>query len=716
MTGPIIVVADEPDRVAIAGELQVGSEVAFRSWADEPRLCDAVALLLVAPRQPGVDFAWRACAWMQLYQSQLRSCRGWLVAVTQCGGDFSFDGGPVNGVPGLEVAALWGLVKTAHHEWSEVCCKVIDWDGNGGLGDELFSAGPLEVALKSGRFGIDLVAELQAAAPPLDLPAGSLVLVSGGARGVTAAAAIELAREFSPTLVLLGRSPLPEPEPDEWVACRTEVDLKRAIIGSAGGTKPSPRDIEAQCRRLLAAREIRDNLAAISAAGTKVDYAAIDVRNRSDVNSLVSALRAKYGPVRGIVHGAGVLADKRIEDKTHDAFDSVFRTKVDGWQNLVAATAGDPLAFVALFSSSTARFGRTGQCDYAAANEVLNLAARRLAATRPHCRTVAFNWGPWEGGMVTPGLRALFASEGVGLIPLDDGARFMAAELSGRNGPADVVVLGPPEPWSVKISLDEPVLRAHRFDGKGVVPASLAQEWIIDAALRSWPGQQLVGCDELRVLAPLAVEDGLATDVAAKVGPPVKRGNETVIAVELCTHRPCYRAKVRLAEAAAIPPVTFPAPAGGISISCREAYDRHLFHSPLLHLIEGDVDLSGSSARATAKITHSPRSWLRPPVRERWRTSPAALDAAFQMMILWCIRHAGAPSLPVGWAEYLQFGPWVGETAIITARITSAKSTLVRADIDFECDARLAARIRGFECVVEPRLVELFARERGVSE
>src|SRR5262249_41257371 len=142
--------------------------------------------------------------------------------------------------------------------------------------------------------------------------------------------------------------------------------------------------------------------------------------------------------------GAGVLADRRIEDLTAEQFDHVYATKVDGLRNLLELLTNEELKALVLFSSTTARFGRTGQLAYAAANEVLNKTAQVEARRRPGCRVVSINWGPWEGGMVTPGLRKMFEAEGVGLIPLADGAAFLVQELNAAGKAVEVIALGKP--------------------------------------------------------------------------------------------------------------------------------------------------------------------------------------------------------------------------------------------------------------------------------
>lgn len=248
------------------------------------------------------------------------------------------------------------------------------------------------------------------------------------------------------------------------------------------------------------------------------------MRDAAALRPVLVDVRQHTGPIRGIVHAAGVLADRLIEDKTDEQFADVWSTKVDGAKALLEATAGDDLAVLAFFSSSTGRFGRKGQIDYAAANEALNKLAQHEAAKRPKCRVVSINWGPWDGGMVTLALKKLFAAEGVGVIGLAAGAKFLADELSTLpGGPVEIVVLGalpgdkksdtaaermPPASTAAEAPAQEvkpaaamypaferelnieacPVLRSHVINGRAVLPMALMVEWLATCgfARQSW--------------------------------------------------------------------------------------------------------------------------------------------------------------------------------------------------------------------------------------
>jgi NADP-dependent 3-hydroxy acid dehydrogenase YdfG len=127
----------------------------------------------------------------------------------------------------------------------------------------------------------------------------------------------------------------------------------------------------------MANREIIKTLDTIRNLGAQVRYFSADVRDFDTMTSILNEVRSVYGPVKGIIHGAGTLEDRTIIDKTLDQFETVFDTKVTGLNVLLEATRQDPLKYLVLFSSVTARIGNNGQADYAMANEVLNKIAQQ---------------------------------------------------------------------------------------------------------------------------------------------------------------------------------------------------------------------------------------------------------------------------------------------------------------------------------------------------
>jgi NAD(P)-dependent dehydrogenase (short-subunit alcohol dehydrogenase family) len=277
--------------------------------------------------------------------------------------------------------------------------------------------------------------------------ANSVIVVSGGGRGVTAATVIELARNTRPRIALLGRSVLDE-EPANLHTISDDAGLKKALLAAAqaNGQRLTPRELGATTERILAAREIRATLQALQAAGSEATYLPCDITDPVATAATLEQIRAKWGPITGIVHGAGVLADKRLAEKTSDDFQRVFGTKIGGLRSLLAATADDPLSVICLFSSVAARTGNAGQADYAMANEVLNRVAHELTRQRSGCVVKSIGWGPWAGGMVTPLLKAKFDEMGVPLIPLDSGARHFVAELQqAARTEVEVVIGGMPQ-------------------------------------------------------------------------------------------------------------------------------------------------------------------------------------------------------------------------------------------------------------------------------
>ena len=81
---------------------------------------------------------------------------------------------------------------------------------------------------------------------------------------------------------------------------------------------------------MLQQREIAETLAALRSAGAEARYLALDVRDRALLAAHLAEVRREWGPIRGVIHGAGVLADHLIKDKPVEEFDEVFSVKIDG--------------------------------------------------------------------------------------------------------------------------------------------------------------------------------------------------------------------------------------------------------------------------------------------------------------------------------------------------------------------------------------------------
>ncbi|WP_165964357.1 type I polyketide synthase [Actinomadura sp. KC216] len=376
---------------------------------------------------------------------------GVFVTVQDTGGGFGLDGATTEETA-PDRALLGGiaaLARTARREWPEASVKAIDC-ARGDRASADVAAAILAELLEGGAtpdVGLRATGERVAiGTAPAPLPRragpplrdGQVIIVTGGARGITAAAVKELARSCKPRLLLLGRTPVQDGEPADLPATAGEAELIRLLHGRAPGSTPA--ELAARARRVMAAREVRATIDDLAATGATVRYEPVDVRDAGAVTEVVAAVRADWGPITGLVHGAGVLADARIADKTDDQFDLVFNTKIGGLRALLAATRDDPLELLLVFSSVSAAMGNAGQCDYAMANETMGhlLASERLR--RPGCRMRALAWGPWDGGMVTPPLAEHFRRLGVPLIGRQAGVRAFLAEL-GHDGPEQHVML-----------------------------------------------------------------------------------------------------------------------------------------------------------------------------------------------------------------------------------------------------------------------------------
>jgi NAD(P)-dependent dehydrogenase (short-subunit alcohol dehydrogenase family)/acyl carrier protein len=776
-----LVAADEPLTTALVGQLtKLGFAVNVYPWDGlaatklSGTLC---GLVLLTPATIPADLPlnrlalrWLQHAGPQLRQTSRRASAALIASIARLDGTF----GLANLSPTADPTSggLAGLMKTVRHEWPELTVKAIDLapaladtpdSAAATLAEELLTTGPTEVGLApTHRSTLELARTVRRTnSHTITFGPQDVILVSGGARGVTAEAAVALAEAFRPTLILTGRTSAPTgPEPAWLAGLSDEAALKKAIADYLQDDA-TPKTVGEFYARVMAQREIRRTLARIEKAGARGAYFAVNAAARKAVADLLQQVRAKFGPITAVVHGAGVLADRKIEHLTSEQFDHVYATKVDGIRTLLDLLSEEELKAVVLFSSTTARFGRIGQAAYAAANEVLNKIAQVEARKRPAARVVAINWGPWDGGMVTPALRKVFEAEGIGLIPLADGGAFVVQELNAVGRAVEVIALGnkwrtggsgtaglasltpppgikaagtssapPAVPPAAELTVafertvdvsSHPVLRSHVLDGRAVLPMAVHLEWLAHAALHGNPGLVFHGINDLRITVGVMVEDGASSHLRLMAGKAVKRDNLFHVPVELRGRRRDgrdvihSRAEVILTAALPKPPTAETLPViEPYPHPHEELYKYFLFHGPDLHGIESAEGLTEVAFVGTAYPAPPPAEWFLNPLRSSWVADPLVLDASFQMMILWSYAQHGSGSLPCFAGRYRQYRrnfP-AGPTRVVI-RVTRDNGTFARADIDYlDADGIVVAQLQDYECVIDPGLNQAFRRNQ----
>ena len=455
------------------------------------------------------------------------------------------------------------------------------------------------------------------------------------------------------------------------------------------------------------------------------------------------------------MHGAGVLADRKIIDQTDSQFDVVYKTKVEGLHHLFGAIEEESLALLFLFSSSTARFGRAGQVAYAAANEYLNKWAQHQAMRLTNCRVASFNWGPWAGGMVTSALNPMFEQEGVSLIPLEQGAKLVVEVAAPGNearassswwrrnrGQSSRTVARNPlpplprldrEPLSTVFTRDVdlesvPVLSSHVIDGHPVLPVAISLEWMAEAALHRNPGLSVCRVDEFRLFKGVILGHQKPATIELRAGKPRKRrSGYFAVPVELSgtlgngkavAHA---RGVIVLGEShdASSPRLVEPELSPYPLSSREEIYETVLFRGPQMQGVEsvegcGERGIAGWVSRAPATS-----EWLDRPSRTKWLIDPLAIDSAFQLVGLWTRAIAGANSLPTGIGSLRLFArefPEQGARALVQSDQVGAAARAVTNIELLDQEGRLIARLDSFECVIDASLNQAFRRNRLSSQ
>ena len=675
-------------------------------------VCGVVHLYGMEPLASDAFADWRGAAQrsvmslfhlVQALGSELSGIR--LVTATRLGGTLGRTAVGDGAVPGGGVA---GLIKCLRHEYPEGRFRLVDFNGQTSatiahyLADELLANDTLPEVGYTGdaRYATTTVEDalLENAFAPRLSPSGDwVVLATGGARGITAELLEEIAQPGM-RIVLVGRSPEPPAEEARFAEAANATALRQRLIedARASGQALKPVGLERQLSRLLAAREIRGNLLRLAARGATVDYQACDVRDVQAFGGLIDSVYDRYGRIDAVLHGAGVIEDKLLADKTVESFDRVFGTKIDSAWTLKHRLRPESLKLLVFFSSVAGRYGNQGQSDYACANEVMNRLAWQLSREWTETRVIAANWGPWDAGMASEGVKRQFRERGMEPIPLAGGRRYFVNELAyGPKNEVEVVI--GQGPWQqidgiaprteapaadapsqamplIRQSLkmgsggalvlphhftaeSDPYLDDHVINGKRVLPAAAAAEWMAQVAVEGWPGWQLAEVRDLRTLAGVVLDNDKGREISIRARASTHSGSgEQMISVDIVEpgrKAPLYRASVRLVERLDEMPPAVPAAIQGESLDVATVYRDELFHTGRFQLMTAIDAFDETGADAVVRSS-TPQDWIG--AEGQWLLDPGLIDVAAQLAFVWARRRRSASALPARFGRLVRYG------------------------------------------------------------
>ncbi|GAB3473443.1 SDR family NAD(P)-dependent oxidoreductase [Amycolatopsis cihanbeyliensis] len=350
---------------------------------------------------------------------------------------------------------------------------------------------------------------------PLD--GSDVLLVTGGAKGITAECALAMARDSGAKLALTGRD---DPARDE---------------------------------------EISANLARMAAAGVVCRYERADVTDADQVAAAVARFEADLGPVTAVMHGAGRNEPAALTNLTEERFHQTLAVKVSGLRAVLDAVAQDRLKLLVTFGSIIGRAGLSGEAHYSTANDWMTELAVDFQRAHPEARVLAMEWSVWSGAgmgerlgvveaLLRDGITPISVEDGVSVLRqvLADPSAGPVLTITGRMGglptlPLDrsqelpltrfvdrVLVHYPNVELVTEVELSpgsDPYLSDHLLDGDLLFPAVVGMEAMAQVATAVLGRTGVPLLEDVEFLRPIVARPGTATSVRLAA---LVRDNETV--------------------------------------------------------------------------------------------------------------------------------------------------------------------------------------------
>jgi 8-amino-7-oxononanoate synthase len=234
----------------------------------------------------------------------------------------------------------------------------------------------------------------------------SIVVVTGGGRGLTSEITRALARTVRPKIYVLGSTDIAAYSAEIFSGTDEEFETsKPAFIRERSAETPGRpvRDIVNDFYRQWKARQAYRTINDLKniCGDDRVTYCACDILDSEHVTETMRVILEQEGHIDLLVNGAGVDRSQSLPMKQFDDFQYVRDLKFRGYLNLKNALKESPPRIWCNFGSMVSTLVvMPGQADYLSGNMYLNTAAH-YAAVRQGTDEFTIGWTLWnETGMI----------------------------------------------------------------------------------------------------------------------------------------------------------------------------------------------------------------------------------------------------------------------------------------------------------------------------
>ena len=228
---------------------------------------------------------------------------------------------------------------------------------------------------------------------------GDHFLITGGGNGITAEIIREISKNIKAKFSIIGRTAIPSDIEEFSKMDEASLEQKKLEIYDQlkrEGKKATPAEVQREYSKITKAISVYNLLKEIRESGSDAEYYSCDVSDYEALKPVFDKAVSNYGPIKVIIHGAGVEKSRLIGQKTKEEFDEIFSVKAKGICNLYRLADKQALKVLIGFSSISGRFGNEAQLDYCSANNFITGFISMVKSKHKGIRALSLAWSGWK--------------------------------------------------------------------------------------------------------------------------------------------------------------------------------------------------------------------------------------------------------------------------------------------------------------------------------